>query len=472
MRRASSLDLSRIMRTATSANPGFKSPHEMWFGSPPSSGPFPFLKPGFRSVKRRNKLQPKAVRCWYLGSAPNYPRDAMRILCKSGRVVATRHVTWAHVPAHIPSTPQQAILAPRENSSDGNESGKGQAPSPAVKSRPTSSENDGFGGEGHFGGDGTDDVFVYDGVGVGDGLDDLDGTPQKTDERRQRYQHKLRAFNAKRTNRQGLVVETNPVRVSNAQSRGGEGNSSLRSRTGGGGRSGSDSANNTVGSGNESAPTSTSSQDGVEGTGGGREGESAPPSHAPSYSTSTPDSGEGVAQPVLSGRDRRNLEWMEGLPELASRRTRGETRAGALLAKLESVREEMYAFNASSPGEFEFGFRSPIGLHVGQAESIPQNWVDIQKSEFYEEWLNAMKLELDGHIDIGTFSADVVPKGVNVITAKWVFAWKTYSDGYITKAKARLVARGFGQQLDVDCFNTFAPTPTVSSIKVSLATAV
>ena len=184
---------------------------------------------------------------------------------------------------------------------------------------------------------------------------------------------------------------------------------------------------------------------------------------------------------------------MEGLPELTAGRTRGETRAGALLAKLESVREEMYAFNVantSSPGEFDFGFRSPTGLRVGQAESIPQNWADIKKSEFYKEWLNAMRLELDGHIDfdtfsadamrleldnhilIGTSSADVVPKGVNVITAKWVFTWKTGSDGCMTKAKARLVARGFGQQLGVDYFNTFAFTPTVSSIKVALAIAV
>ena len=50
-----------------------------------------------------------------------------------------------------------------------------------------------------------------------------------------------------------------------------------------------------------------------------------------------------------------------------------------------------------------------------------------------------------------------------------MFAWKTDSYGYITKAKARLVARGFGQQLDVDYVNTFTPTPTVSSIKVALA---
>ena len=184
------------------------------------------------------------------------------------------------------------------------------------------------------------------------------------------------------------MVETNPGGVSDAPSGGREGNSSLRSSNGGGGSDGSDSANNTVGSGNESEPTSPSSPDGGEGTGDGREGESAPPSRAPSYSTSTSDSGEGAAQPVLSGRDNRRLEWMEGLPQLTAGRTRGKTRAGALLVKLESVREEMYAFsvdNAPSPGEFEFGFRSPIGLHVGQAESIPRNRAVIQKSEFYEE---------------------------------------------------------------------------------------
>ena len=53
-----------------------------------------------------------------------------------------------------------------------------------MKSSPASSEDAGSGGEGHSGGDSTDDVFLYDGVGVGDSLDDLDATPQKTEERR------------------------------------------------------------------------------------------------------------------------------------------------------------------------------------------------------------------------------------------------------------------------------------------------
>ena len=88
----------------------------------------------------------------------------------------------------------------------------------------------------------------------------------------------------KRANRQDLVVVTASGGVSDAPFGGGQGDSSLSSSNGGGG---SDSANNTVGSGNESAPTSSSLQDGGEGTGGGWEGESVPPSLVASYSTFT-----------------------------------------------------------------------------------------------------------------------------------------------------------------------------------------
>ena len=184
------------------------------------------------------------------------------------------------------------------------------------------------------------------------------------------------------------MVETASGGESDPLSRCGEGDLLLRSGNRGGGSGGSDSANNIVCSGNESAQTPPYSQDCGEGTGGGREGDSAPLSPAPSYSISTSDSEEGDAQPVLSGRDRRNLERIEGLSELTAGRTRGETRTGALLAKLKSVREGMYAFNVDNapfPGASEFGFRTPTGLHVGQAECILQHWADIQKSEFNEE---------------------------------------------------------------------------------------
>ena len=70
-----------------------------------------------------------------------------------------------------------------------------------------------------------------------------------------------------------------------------------------------------------------------------------------------------------------------------------------------------------------------------------------------------MKLELEGHNEIGMFLADVVPRGVDVVTKKWVLAWKTDSDVHIMKAKARLVARGFGQQSLVDYFITLCAHP-------------
>ena len=97
---------------------------------------------------------------------------------------------------------------------------EGSSAKSCCKEQATSSEDDGSGGEDHYGGDSTDDVFVYDGVGIGGGLNDLDGTPQN-DENRLRCKGQLRAFNTKRTNRQGSVVETNSGRVSNAPSRDG-----------------------------------------------------------------------------------------------------------------------------------------------------------------------------------------------------------------------------------------------------------
>ena len=56
-----------------------------------------------------------------------------------------------------------------------------------------------------------------------------------------------------------------------------------------------------------------------------------------------------------------------------------------------------------------------------------------------------MKSELEGHAEIGTFSDESVPWRVKDVSAKWVIAGKTDSDGFITKGRARLVARRLGQ---------------------------
>ena len=115
---------------------------------------------------------------------------------------------------------------------------------------------------------------------------------------------------------------------------------------------------------------------------------------------------------------------------------------------------------------------SPDWCAYWRSRESPQTWADVRTSKHADVWHNALRAEFTGYELNGPFSADVVPEGVNVITAKWVSTWKTDSGGLITKAKTRLVARGFGQRHGVDFFETFAATPSVSSIKVAIATAV
>ena len=88
--------------TATTSNPRCMTPYEMWYGKVPPS-PFPFLKPGFVKRKRGNKLEPKAVPCFYIGPSPNRPRDSMRVMLRSGAMVDSRHVTWACIPFLTPA---------------------------------------------------------------------------------------------------------------------------------------------------------------------------------------------------------------------------------------------------------------------------------------------------------------------------------------------------------------------------------
>ena len=95
-----------LNRMATSANPANKSPYDRWYGKPPPVVLLPFLKPGYRKVKRENKSQAKAQECFYLGPAPNRPRDVVRVLTKHRTLLITRHVTWQRV-SPSPTVPAQ-----------------------------------------------------------------------------------------------------------------------------------------------------------------------------------------------------------------------------------------------------------------------------------------------------------------------------------------------------------------------------
>ena len=83
-------------RSTTVANPGNRSPREMFYREIPQNSPIPFLKPGYCKCKRTNKMDPKARECMYLSPARNHPRESKRVLVHTGKVIITRHVTWAY----------------------------------------------------------------------------------------------------------------------------------------------------------------------------------------------------------------------------------------------------------------------------------------------------------------------------------------------------------------------------------------
>ena len=57
----------------------------------------------------------------------------------------------------------------------------------------------------------------------------------------------------------------------------------------------------------------------------------------------------------------------------------------------------------------------------------------------------------------------------NVVTEKWARNWKIHDCRNVIKSKSRMVARGFGQIHSVTFSETFAPTPSAASVKITVA---
>ena len=103
--------------------------------------------------------------------------------------------------------------------------------------------------------------------------------------------------------------------------------------------------------------------------------------------------------------------------------------------------------------------------HISEVEEPPLRVGDVKYKNLRGVWEDAMRAEFKGLVGLNAFEfVDVVPDGVNVVSARWLLAWKVDKDGNIVKPKARLVARGFSQVHTVDFLETYAPTPAASSV--------
>ncbi|CAI7762940.1 unnamed protein product [Closterium sp. NIES-54] len=82
-------------------------------------------------------------------------------------------------------------------------------------------------------------------------------------------------------------------------------------------------------------------------------------------------------------------------------------------------------------------------------------------------WLSAMDAEMASWKSTGTYVDEVPPPGANIVSGMWIFRVKR-PPGSPPVFKARYVARGFSQRQGVDYFQTFSPTPKMTTFRVLL----
>ncbi|CAI7804345.1 unnamed protein product [Closterium sp. NIES-54] len=80
---------------------------------------------------------------------------------------------------------------------------------------------------------------------------------------------------------------------------------------------------------------------------------------------------------------------------------------------------------------------------------------------------SAMDAEMASWKSTGTYVDEVPPPGANIVSGMWIFRVKR-PPGSPPVFKARYVARGFSQRQGVDYFQTFSPTPKMTTLRVLL----
>lgn len=96
----------------------------------------------------------------------------------------------------------------------------------------------------------------------------------------------------------------------------------------------------------------------------------------------------------------------------------------------------------------------------------------FKQSSTKQEWVQAMEEEMAALIRNRTWELVPKPTGVKPISCKWVYKVKRKVNGSIERFKARLVARGFSQQIGLNYEDKFSPVAKLTTIRVLLALAV
>ncbi|CAI5953679.1 unnamed protein product [Closterium sp. NIES-64] len=97
----------------------------------------------------------------------------------------------------------------------------------------------------------------------------------------------------------------------------------------------------------------------------------------------------------------------------------------------------------------------------------PRSYAEAVEGPYSSQWQAAMDAEMASWKSTGTYVDAVPPPGANIVSGMWIFRVKR-PPGSPPVFKARYVARGFSQRQGVDYFQTFSPTPKMTTLWVLL----
>ncbi|CAI5989948.1 unnamed protein product [Closterium sp. NIES-64] len=97
----------------------------------------------------------------------------------------------------------------------------------------------------------------------------------------------------------------------------------------------------------------------------------------------------------------------------------------------------------------------------------PRSYAEAIEGPYSSQWQAAMDAEMASWKSTGTYVDEVPPLGANIVSGMWIFRVKR-PPGSPPVFKARYVARGFSQRQGVDYFQTFSPTPKMTTLWVLL----
>ncbi|MBW0531818.1 hypothetical protein O181_071533 [Austropuccinia psidii MF-1] len=103
--------------------------------------------------------------------------------------------------------------------------------------------------------------------------------------------------------------------------------------------------------------------------------------------------------------------------------------------------------------------------------NIPLNLKEAKLVPDWKQWEGAIARELNSFDEMDVWTPVEKTNQIKTIKTQFVFDLKTRPN-QDPIYKARLVAKGFNQRFGVDCFETFAPTASLSSLRLLFAIAV